>query len=293
VDAGAYKTLCTNVNNLLPGVPEIPLKSEDLTQLLDVIREFGRYHQCADAAIRDQITGWRELVGKLLAELLARSDVNASSAEAAPLVQGVATLLTGAEIQSYQAQLSEFLRVKSIGRQASNALQKQEAARAASNDNPSGLFGATAAVAHMKTLLNTGGKGYVVVFTLSCPDSIIERHGKETMQDCMMAISAFLARSLRSEDRIFYWSEDSLLAVLQSPADEKVMTAAVQRIVDNNRDITLQIGVRVVMLRVPLLFEVTPISKLQSAEDLYNLPRKKSMRQNCKDAIKSTEPVHA
>jgi hypothetical protein len=44
-----------------------------------------------------------------------------------------------------------------------------------------------------------------------------------------------------------------------------------RRIVDNNRDITIQIGGRTVMLRIPLEFEITPISQLRTAEDLHKL----------------------
>jgi hypothetical protein len=45
-------------------------------------------------------------------------------------------------------------------------------------------------------------------------------------------------------------------------------------------------GVRVVMLRVPLIFEVTPIGKLEKAEDLYTI----SSRQKSKPGkIKASE----
>lgn len=44
-----------------------------------------------------------------------------------------------------------------------------------------------------------------------------------------------------------------------------------QRVVDNNRDITIQIEERWGMLRIPLTFELVPIERLQNPEDLYKI----------------------
>jgi GGDEF domain-containing protein len=93
----------------------------------------------------------------------------------------------------------------------------------------------------------------------------------EAVQDSLMAVSAFLTSSLRNDDAIYHWSDSSLLAVLQSPTTEQILTAAMRRIVDNNRDITIQIGGRSVMLRIPLEFEITPIDSLRTADDLRKL----------------------
>jgi hypothetical protein len=98
-----------------------------------------------------------------------------------------------------------------------------------------------------------------------------KRFGWEAVQDSLMAVSAFLTHSLRSDDGIYHWSDSALLAVLNTPASEPILTTAMQRIVDNNRDITIQIGDRPVMLRVPMQFRITPISQLNSAEDLNRL----------------------
>jgi hypothetical protein len=98
-----------------------------------------------------------------------------------------------------------------------------------------------------------------------------ERFGAEAVQDSLMAVSAFLTHSLRSDDAVYHWSDSSLLAILQTPVSVPILTAAMRRIVDNNRDITIRIGGRTVMLRIPLEFEVTPIDQLRTAEDLHKL----------------------
>jgi hypothetical protein len=98
-----------------------------------------------------------------------------------------------------------------------------------------------------------------------------ERFGLEAVQDSLMAVSAVLTHSLRSDDAVYHWSDSSLLAILQTPVSVPILTAAMRRIVDNNRDITIQIGGRTVMLRIPLEFEIPPISQLRTAEDLHKL----------------------
>jgi GGDEF domain-containing protein len=119
--------------------------------------------------------------------------------------------------------------------------------------------------------MEKGGRGFVVLFQLGMLDVIGERFGVEAVQDSLMAVSAFLTSSLRNDDAIYHWSDSSLLAILQSPSSEQILTAAMRRIVDNNRDISIQIGGRSVMLRIPLDFEMIPIGMLNSAEDLYKL----------------------
>ena len=280
VDAHAYKGFREKVGRLVPQLPDLPMSAGDRQLVEDVLREFSGYHKCAEKSVREQISGWRKLVTKLLAELLSTAEIDPASADAALLVQGVATLLTGEEIHGYLVQLTEFLRQKSLQGQV------EAAAPSAHNHNAAGLRDSASAFEQVKNIIETGAQGYIVLFRLSSLKSIKERYGDETMQDCLMAISAFLTRNLRSDDNIYFWSEDSLLAIMQTPATEQVINMAVQRIVDNNRDITIQMGVRVVMLRVPLIFEVTPIGKLEKAEDLYTI----SSRQKSKPGkIKASE----
>jgi GGDEF domain-containing protein len=114
-------------------------------------------------------------------------------------------------------------------------------------------------------------KGFVVVFRLGCLDMIGERFGWEAIHDCLMAVSAYLTHSLHSNDIIYHWSDSSLLAIMQGRANEQMLSAELNRIAAHNRDITVQIDGRTIMLRIPLDFDITVISRLRSADDLYKL----------------------
>jgi hypothetical protein len=57
----------------------------------------------------------------------------------------------------------------------------------------------------------------------------------------------------------------------QGRPSEQILTAELQRIASQNRDCSIKVAGRTIMLRIPLAFDLTPISRLRNAEDLYRL----------------------
>jgi len=123
----------------------------------------------------------------------------------------------------------------------------------------------------VRTIMERGGSGFVALVRLSCLQVINQRFGTEAVEDCLMAVSAFLTSSLHSEDAIYHWNDSSLLAVLQGRPSEPILAAELQRIASQNRDSSIQVAGRTIMLRIPLAFELTPINRLRSADDLYRI----------------------
>jgi GGDEF domain-containing protein len=271
IDAHSYKEFRENIDRLALKIPDRLPEDDKLELIQDVLHTFERYHNCSEIALRERLTAWRALTSKLLAELLIRLGIDSSSTGADQLTRRVSSLLTGEEIHAFLVLLVDFLRVSKVDGQAVRASPLKVADRTTANDNAAGLRGGGAAVEHVRKIMDQGGRGFVVLFQLGLLDVIGERFGLEAVQDSLMAVSAFLTSSLRNDDAIYHWSDSSLLAVLQCESSEPILMAAMRRIVDNNRDITIQIGGRSVMLRIPLEFELIPIGVLNSAEDLYKL----------------------
>jgi len=271
VDPGDFLAFRERVSQLAlqmrDGLPD----AERLGLILNVIHEFEHYRKLSDDAIRDRVCAWRTLASKLLVDLLARTGIEPGSGDASPLVSRVASLLTSEEINGFIIQLTDFFRLTHADGRTARAAQLTAADRTMANDNAAGLRGGGAAVDHVKKIMERNIGGYAVLFQLNCLGMIGERFGAEAVQDSLMAVSAFLTHSLRSDDAVYHWSDSSLLAILQTPVSVPILTAAMRRIVDNNRDITIRIGGRTVMLRIPLEFEVTPIDQLRTAEDLHKL----------------------
>jgi GGDEF domain-containing protein len=111
----------------------------------------------------------------------------------------------------------------------------------------------------------------VVVFHLSCLELVSKRFGPEAVDDCLMAVSAYLTSSLHSDDAIFHWSDSSLVAILLGRPNDHILTAELHRIAVKNTDINVTIGDRSIMLRIPFSFDLHPIDRFKTAEELYKL----------------------
>ncbi|MGB6688560.1 MAG: diguanylate cyclase [Terracidiphilus sp.] len=272
IDSPTYKLFRETISAMVKKIPDRLPETDLLPVVKAIICEFESYRYGTDSALREQQTGWRTLAGTLLHELLGALGIHPSSGSAAPLVGKIGTLASGEQIRAYQAMLDEFLHPGGSGGSTDDAAPANVSDRAAIDDG-SGLRGGSAAQQHLQKVMDRGGKGFVVLFRLSCLGVIGERFGMEAVHSSLMAVSAFITQSLRSSDAVYRWSESSLLAILETPATEQMVTGTMQRIANNNRDITVQIENRNVMLRIPLSFELIPISRFQSSDDLFKLYR--------------------
>jgi GGDEF domain-containing protein len=276
IDPPKYIEFRANVGGIARQVRDGLPNADKLALIQTILREFATYRDSAEGALRERQSGWRALGATLLHELLASLGIGASSAGAIPLVDKMGNLASGEDIQIYRKLLAEFLHPVATGRRASTSTQHTGAADySTSNDNACGLLGGGKAVEDLKEIIQSRGSGYVVSFRLGCLSIINERFGGAAMQDCLMAVAAFITHSLRSEDSIYHWSDSTLLAILQGRGSQQVLTAELNRIASMNRDITIEIGGRTIMLRIPLDFDITPISSLQDADDLSKIARER------------------
>jgi len=275
IDEATYKAFRKKVNEEAMQVPDRLPIDDKLAQIQSIVREFESYRKGAEGELKARQSGWRALVSMQLQELLERVGVDPGSSDAAPLVLKIAGLETGEQIQAYGERLKEFLHPAGGERGIPAGASKLKVAdRTTENDNAAGLRGGGAAVEHVKRIMENGGNGYIALFRLGCLEIISQRFGMEAVQDCVMAVSAFLTHNLHSGDAIFHWSDSSLLVILEGRPNEQILTAELQRIIVQNREITVTIEGRNVMVRIPLDFVLTPIEFLRSAEDLYKLSPK-------------------
>ena len=270
IDAETYKEFRTNVNRLALQIPDPVSEDEKVLLVRTIVHEFQNYRAGSEHALREQVSSWRALVSRILKELYLSRHIEEASPNAALLVEKIGSVASAEDIQSYRALFDAFLRPSQRNEPAVAALMSA-ADRSTANDNAAGLRGAGSAVERLRTILERGGKGYVVLFRLSCLDVISSRFGPEALQDCLMAVSAFFTVGLHSDDSIYHWSDNALLAILQGRANEQILTAELQRLVNQNRDTTVNIGGRTIMVRIPIAFDLTPIEKLETAEDLFKL----------------------
>lgn len=271
VDGAAYKEFRERVAKSALRLPDHIPDEEKLAQIRAVLLEFESYRDRSEGELRNRTTEWRALVSLLFTELLKSLGIVSSAANAEQLLRKIAGVTSSASIEDYRQKMESFLHPDGANSTPAEASQFQTADHTTANDNAAGLRGGGSAIEHVKRILEGGGKGFIVLFRLSCLNMINQRFGPEAVEDCLMAVAAFLTQSLHSDDAIYHWSDSSLLTILQGRANEQILTAELERIAMQNREAAVNIGGRSTMLRIPITFDLTPIERLQSAEDLYKI----------------------
>jgi hypothetical protein len=272
VETQAYNRFRTNVEHLVQQLAS-KLPNEDKLALAQaIIREFDTYRGDAETAIHEQAAGWRGLVSKLFGKLLTSLGIEQHAPDAFSLNQRIRYLTTGTDIRAWSECLDDYLDPTGgsvVPNAAAARLRTADDSKA--NDNAAGLPGGGLALERLKDLIAHSSNGFVVLFRLGCLDLINERFGDEAVQDSVMAISAYLTQSLHRDDAIYHWTDASLLAIVLGRTNEHLLNADLKRIVSLNRDVHINIGSHIVMLRIPLDFEITPISQLRSVDDVRKL----------------------
>ena len=276
IDADTYKAFRGNVSRLALRIPDRLPEEDRLALLRSILHEFEVYRDGSDRVLKERAAGWRGLVIMLFRDLLASLGMGLDSPGAAHLGQQIPALASADDLQEWRRNVEEFLHPPDAEGQAQGLASLKTADRSTANDNASGLRGGGSAVEQVKKIMDRGGGGFIALFRFSCLGVIGQRFGPEAVEDSLMAVSAFLTASLHSEDTIYHWNESSLLAILQGRPSEQILTAELYRIAQQNRECSIKVAGRPIMLRIPLEFELTPINRLRSAEDLYRLSTQQS-----------------
>jgi len=272
VDTESYKRFRANVEHLVHQLAG-QLPAEDKLALIhSVIHEFEVYRGESEAAIRDQLAGWRGLVAKLFEKLLMSLGIEPQAPDAFSISQRIRHIFTAAEIHAWDERLDAYLQPAMGTPLADNTSARLRATDSSmANDNATGLPGGGAAMSRVDALIRQSSQGFVVLFRLGCLELISERFGDEAVQDSLMAISSYLTKSLHREDTVYHWSDTTLMAIVVGRTNQHILAAELKRIATQNRDVNINIGERIVMLRIPIEFDVIPISRLRNADDLRKL----------------------
>jgi GGDEF domain-containing protein len=249
-----------------------PQAEADLLQTIGaIIREFETYRIDCETSLTGRQKEWRQMASVLMNLLAVRDRVDVGSELWAKLASQLTAAASMDEIQAMRAKLQTLFQRASEESVARQTEQQEEQDRSTANDNAAGLLGGGAAIEQVRSMIAAGRPGYVGLFSLSCLDVVGERFGPEGMQDCLMAVSAFLIQAMRAEDKVYHWSASTLLAVCDRKVREDILAAELNRVLAHNRDFTIQIGNRTIMLRIPIELQLFPTTHFESADDLQKL----------------------
>lgn len=272
IDGADYAGFRERVAQLAMQTPDRLPRPEKLETVRRILHEFDYYRRDAENALSDRNSRWRSLATTLFVELIGRLGIPSSNPDAAALLKRFSSLETILQLQKFSESMLDFLHpVDARGNVQDIASSLAKTDHSTANLNAAGLLGGGSAIEHVNRILKNAGRGFIAIFRLSCLGMILDRFGPEAIDDCLMAVSAYLTHSLHSDDVIYHWSDSTLLAVLQGRISEHILAAELNRVASHNRDITIQVNGRTIMLRVPLEFDIYPIKGLQCGEDLLKL----------------------
>jgi GGDEF domain-containing protein len=242
-----------------------------LNNVAAIVHELEVYRTDSEATLDARLKEWRLLTGLVINLLAVRDKIDQRSESWAKIAVSLSTAVTGDEIESLRTTLQKLFQLSGEEQAAKRAMAAEEQDRSTANDNAAGLRGGGAAIEQVAAMIAQSRPGYVGLFRLSCLDVVGERFGPEGIQDCLMAVSAFLIQNMRAEDSVYHWSESSLLAVCDRKIREDILAAELNRVLSRNREFTINIGDRAIMLRIPVTLDLFPITHFKSADDLQNL----------------------
>ncbi len=270
VDAESYRDFRNNISRLSLQLPDHLPEPDQIVLMRTIVHEFETYGNSAEAALKERLAAWRTLTARLLRELFGAMGLDSTTEEAKPLVESASKLLTADDIGNCQQALDDFLRPrreKEAARSHHSSLNSADLST--SNTNSTGLLGGGAALEQLQHELERGSTGFIVQVRFSCLEMIHQRFGMAAVEDCLMTVAAHFTSQFNSDDRIYHWSDSSLVAILLNRYIEENVNAELERIRMRNRDISIIVGGRTIVLRVPLLYSIFPLTSFRNAEDLY------------------------
>ena len=271
IDSNMYQVFRANVGKLALRLPDHLPDEEKLAQVRSVLNEFQNYRTTGEEELRNRTGAWHSLASFLFTNLLKGLGINPHAPNPDQLLRKLTGVVSAQEIENLRGEFETFLHPAGAESAPAEASPFCTADYSTANDNAAGLRGGGSAVEHLRRMMADSRKGFIVLFRLSCLNMINQRFGPSAVQDCLMAVAAFLTQSLNSDDAIYHWSDSSLLAILQGRVNEQILAAELQRIAFQNRETSVNIGDRATMLRIPFTFDIVPIDRMQSAEDLYKI----------------------
>jgi FixJ family two-component response regulator len=156
--------------------------------------------------------------------------------------------------------------------------QKFESSMAASNfedicqwdnfEGPTGLGGPTQARDYLSPLFAVDNQCYVALLRLTALQTLEKRYGEEAAGDYLNVAAQFLIQALRSEDKLFHWDRDVLMAVVRRRVSPEAMRMEIVRLTMANREHVMVVKGRSIMVASPITFEMLPVSQFFSFEEM-------------------------
>jgi FixJ family two-component response regulator len=133
---------------------------------------------------------------------------------------------------------------------------------------PTGLGGPSQARGLLLPLIGVDTQCYVVLLKFTAFETIETRYGEEAASDCLNSAAQFLMQSFRSDDRLFHWGRDVLMAAVRRRVAPAAIHMEFARLTSANRQHVTNVNGRAVMIASPIAFDLQPVSQFSTFPDM-------------------------
>jgi len=145
------------------------------------------------------------------------------------------------------------------------------------HEGPTGLTGPTQARSLLVPLFGVDTLSYVVLFKISMLHTVEQRYGEEAANEYLNSAAQFLIEALRSDDKLFHWERDVLMAVVKRNISPGALRIEVDRLTLASRGQVMNVKGKSIMIACPIVFDLLPVSQLSTLDDMLTVFNAKSI----------------
>jgi FixJ family two-component response regulator len=131
-----------------------------------------------------------------------------------------------------------------------------------------GLPGPSQAKSHLKPLLGVDLQSYVVLLKFTPLQAIEHRYGEEAAGGYLNVATQFLVQDLRTDDQLFHWGRDVLMAVVRRQLPLAAVRMEIARRTSTSHEHLLEVNGRSVMISSSITFDLLPVSQFSTMDDM-------------------------
>jgi response regulator RpfG family c-di-GMP phosphodiesterase len=145
------------------------------------------------------------------------------------------------------------------------------------HEGPTGLPGPTQARSLLVPLFGVDTHSYVVLFKITTLHTVEQRYGEGAADEYLSSAAQFLIEALRSDDKLFHWGRDVLMAVVRRNISPGALRMEVDRLTLTSRGQVMNVNGKSVMIACPIAFDLLPVSQFSTLDDMLTVFNAKSI----------------
>jgi FixJ family two-component response regulator len=173
-------------------------------------------------------------------------------------------------IAQYRSSTSEkdLVRKAQVLERAASIRKGKETCQWDNFEGPTGLPGPSQAREYLLPLFKKDRQCYVILLKFTALRILEERYGEEAFGDYLNVEAQSLMQALRSDDRLFHWGRDVLMAVIRRQLSLPAVRMEIMRLTSRSHEHTIEVDGRKIMVTNTTSFDLLPVAQFMSLDDM-------------------------